>query len=50
MATIGQVFKCPICGFVFMIVGNPNKITLNPNKCPQKNCIGVPEKATIGWT
>jgi len=49
MAIIGSSWICKKCGMVFMLVGNTKGITLNPVKCPQKNCDGVVEKATIGW-
>ena len=49
MATIGQVYICDTCGFVFMIVGNPKKIRLNPTKCPQNKCEGAIKIATVGW-
>jgi predicted Zn-ribbon and HTH transcriptional regulator len=49
MATIGEIYICDTCGFVFMIVGNPKRIKLNPTKCPQDKCNGKMSKATIGW-
>ena len=50
MAIVGSCWKCDKCGIVFMLVGNPEHTTMNPVKCPQKNCNGIVKKATIGWT